>query len=225
MNNKKKKARGVRKPEVRRIDLKNKERNFECELPRGYREVLHVSANKKSTAVWLTLGSLVITAVIFVLLLIPIFKSGVDISDVSPAEFFIFYGVFILAMLAYIILHELTHGLFYKLTTGRKLTFGITPVAAFCGVPDVYVYRSSAMLAVLAPLVIWSIIFAPMLPIVYALSPLYYIGLAFVFALHIGGCIGDGYVTLLLLTRFKSDAILIRDTGPEQFFYSNEKQK
>lgn len=207
------------------IDLKNKERNFESELPRGYREVFRINAKDKGTALWLTLGSLLITAVIFLLLLIPIFKSGVDISDVSSGEFFIFYAVFIVTMLAYIVLHELTHGLFYKLTTARKLTFGITPTVAFCGVPDVYVYRSTALSAVLAPLVIWSLIFAPLLPILFALSPLYYIGLAFIFAMHIGGCIGDGYVAILLFTKYKSGAILVRDTGPEQTFYSNEKVK
>ena len=42
---------------------------------------------------------------------------------------------------------------------------------------------------------------------------------AFIFGLHLGGCSGDLYVTYLFLTKFKNKKVLMRDTGPEQFFY------
>lgn len=203
--------------------MKTEKKNFERELPKGYREVFHINAKDKGTALWLSVGAFLITAVVFVLLLIPVFRSGVDISDVSPAEFFIFYGVFVLSMIGYVVLHELTHGAAYKLLTKEKLTFGITPAAAFCGVPGIYTYRKCALVAILAPLVTWTLILAPVVLILGFTSTLYYIGFSFIFALHIGGCIGDGYLACLLLFKYKQNRILMRDTGPEQFIYSYRK--
>ena len=52
---------------------------------------------------------------------------------------------------------------------------------------------------------------------------LYYIGFSFILALHLGGCIGDGYLAFLLLTRYKDKEILMKDTGPEQFIYVRQK--
>ena len=39
------------------------------------------------------------------------------------------------------------------------------------------------------------------------------------FAIHVGGCIGDLYCTWLLLFKLPKDTI-INDTGPKQTFYS-----
>ena len=196
--------------------------NFERTLPAGYKEVFRISAKKKETAVILSLGSLGITAVVFVLLLIPFFRSGIDISDVAPATFFIFYGVFILSMLLYTVLHELTHGAVYKLLTGEKLTFGITTAVAFCGVPKIYTYRKCALAAILAPLTVFTVILGSIVLFFSLINPLYYIGFSFIFALHLGGCIGDGYLAFLLLTKFKDNDILMKDTGPDQFIYAKK---
>ena len=87
---------------------------------------------------------------------------------IKPKNYFENYDflhsiIFIAAMLLYIVLHELTHGIAYKLTTGRKLTFGFTLSVAYCGVPDIYVYRKAAMTA---PILI------PPLPILKTRFPL-----------------------------------------------------
>ena len=84
-------------------------KNFERELPPGYKQVMHINAKNKGTAFLLSLGSLAITAVVFILLMIPLFKSGIDLSKISPLGFFRFYGTFILYSIIYIVLHELTH--------------------------------------------------------------------------------------------------------------------
>ena len=140
--------------------MKNK--NFERELPRGYKEDFHIDARDKKTAILLSFGSFAITAVVFALLLIHFFNSGVDLSDIHPISFFLFYFIFVVSMLLYVVLHELVHGVVYKVMTGEKLTFGITPAAAFCGVPNIYTYRRCALFALLAPLVIFTVIFVPM---------------------------------------------------------------
>ena len=198
-------------------------KNFERALPAGFKEDFHIDARKKETAIALTVGSLAITAVVFILCLIPLFDSGVDLSDVDPLYFFIFYGIFIISMLGYIVLHELTHGLVYKIMTGEKLTFGITPAAAFCGVPKIYTYKKCALFAIVSPLVLFTLILAPMVWLLSYIDGLYYIGFSFILALHLGGCIGDGYLAFLLLTRYKDKEILMKDTGPEQFIYVRQK--
>ena len=200
-----------------------KSKNFERELPSGYKLALHINAKDKGTAILLTLGSLAITAVVFVLLLIPFFRSGIDLSGIAPGAFFLFYGVFLVSMILYTILHELTHGLVYKVMTGEKLVFGITTAVAFCGVPKIYTYRRCALAALLAPLVVFTILIGGFVLFLSFVNPLYYIGFSFIFALHLGGCIGDGYLGYLLLTRYKDEDILIKDTGPEQFIYEKKK--
>lgn len=197
----------------------NKSKNFEVELPRGYKEAYRINAKKKETAIMLSIISFAITAVVFLILLIPIFKSGIDLSVIAPGAFFLFYGIFIISMLLYVVLHELTHGAVYKVMTGEKLTFGITPAAAFCGVPNIYTYRNCALAAILAPLVVFTVIIGAVVLFLSYTSPLYYIGFSFIFALHLGGCIGDGYLGYLFITRFKNKDTLMKDTGPEQIIY------
>ena len=59
-------------------------------------------------------------------------------------------GVFIVVVVAYVILHELIHGLVYKLLTKQKLKFGLALTVVYCGVPDIYVYRTAALLSLTA---------------------------------------------------------------------------
>ena len=94
---------------------------------------------------------------------------------------------------------------------------------AFCGVPDVYVYRRAAMIAAAMPLAVFSAVFILLLIPLFILSPLYFSAVALLFSLHLGGCAGDGYVLILMTTRYKDSHTLVRDTGPEQFFYVPEK--
>lgn len=200
----------------------NRAKNFERVLPKGYKAVARINAKRKDTAIALSLGSLGITVVTFLIFLIPLFKSGIDLSDVSAGEFFLFYGIFVVSTLAYIILHELTHGVVYKLLTGERLTFGITPAAAFCGVPNIYTYRRCALAAILAPLTVFTFLIGAVVFVLSFINPLYYIGFSFIFALHLGGCIGDGYLGFLLLSKYKSNDVLMKDTGPEQIIYQKK---
>ena len=125
-------------------------------------------------------------------------------------------------MIAYIILHELTHGAVYKALTKEKLRFGITWSAAFCGVPDIYTYRDTALKSLGAPLVLFSVILIPLLIWLYRVDAGWYLVAGVIFSLHISGCIGDLYMTALFLTKFKDPATLMRDTGPEQWIYGKK---
>lgn len=198
-------------------------KNFERELPRGYKEVFHLNAKKKETAIFLSVIAFIVTAVVFILLLIPLFKSKVDLSKISAVTFFVFYFVFIVSTIIYVVLHELTHGAVYKLMTKEKLTFGITPAAAFCGVPNIYVYRRCALAALLAPLIVFTIVLGGIVLFWSFTNALYYIGFSFIFAMHLGGCVGDGYLAYLFLAKYRDNTYLMKDNGPEQFIYENKK--
>ncbi|MCQ2122483.1 MAG: DUF3267 domain-containing protein, partial [Fibrobacter sp.] len=86
--------------------------------------------------------------------------SALIIKPFSAGVSFPVPAVFALAavMLVYIVLHELVHGAVYKLLTGQKLTFGFKASVAYCGVPDIYVYRRTALAALLAPFVVFDIV-------------------------------------------------------------------
>ena len=122
-------------------------------------------------------------------------------------------------MIFYIVMHELLHGIFYKLFTGEKLTFGASWSCFFCGVPKIYIYRRPAMIAAAAPLVFFTILLIPLTAWLYYVNYALYLLSAMILGLHLGGCAGDIYVILLFLFKFRGNKTLVRDTGPEQFFY------
>lgn len=188
-------------------------KNFERELPEGYREVYSIDAADKKTGLILNAAALVIFAAIAVPAFFIIKPTTGFYDNFSIARNFFALVV----MIVYMILHELVHGLAYKLLTKEKLTFGLKLTCAYCGVPNVYVYRRTALIALLAPFVVFSIVFAvPLFLPIGAWDKLY---CAVIFALHVGGCAGDLYDTILYLFKFKSNDTLMRDTGPKQVFY------
>ena len=190
---------------------------FERAIPEGYREVYHIDAANKKTGLLLTLGSLLIAACLIFFFFLSIDSISIDLRNLMKYNL-----VFLVVMLAYVILHELTHGAVYKTLTKEKLRFGITWSAAFCGVPDIYTYRDTALKSLVAPLVLFSVILIPLLIWLYRVDAGWYLVAGVIFSLHISGCIGDLYMTALFLTKFKDPATLMRDTGPEQWIYGKK---
>lgn len=127
------------------------------------------------------------------------------------------YFIFMFLLIFYIVMHELVHGLAYKLLTRHKLTFGLTWSVAYCGVPDIYTYRKTSLIALLSPFVIFNIIF--FIAFLILKSDVSMIYCSVLFGLHLGGCLGDLYDTYLLLFCYKDDLTLIHDDGPKQVIY------
>ena len=202
--------------ESERGEIRVMKKHFETELPAGYREAYTVDAKSNKVEVLFTLGSLLLTAAIFAVAALIIRPQGF-MDHYSISRNLIALG----AMVAYIILHELTHGAAYKLLTRQKLTFGFTLTVAFCGVPEIYVYRTAALISLLAPFVVFDVVFG--LAAALLRDPWDKTYAAFLLALHIGGCIGDLYGTGLYLFRFRDGRTLMRDTGPKQTFYVPEE--
>ena len=202
-------------------------RNFENELPKGYKQALYINAKKAKFGIIFNLIALVVLAIVMTVSIIPLYYSGrftLDIIKVGRLNYLVAMLVFVVALIGYIVLHELVHGIAYKILTREKLTFGISWSCAFCGVPHIYTYRKTAIISVSAPLVLFTLILPPITALLYFVSPLYYLISAFILGIHWGGCSGDIYVLLLLGVKFRKKNVLMRDTGPEQFFYVKEEE-
>lgn len=195
--------------------------NYYTDLPAGYREVFHIDAKSKKVGIAFTVVSLVIT--VASLLVIGLLTDLSSIADaVKEGSILIPYLVLLAGLFLYIVLHELVHGAAYKALTHQKLTFGITLTVAFCGVPDIYTSRKTALIALTAPLVVFSIVFLALMAGFRTSNPIYFAVFSILFSIHLGGCVGDMYMTLLLMTRFKDPRLLMRDTGPAQTIYLPE---
>ncbi|MBQ0125833.1 MAG: hypothetical protein KBS59_05870, partial [Clostridiales bacterium] len=60
--------------------------------------------------------------------------------------------------------------------------------------------------------------------IFYFKNAVLYYAFGILFASHVSGCVGDLYMTYLLLTKYKSKELLVRDTGPEQILYLKQNK-
>lgn len=193
---------------------------YEKELPSNYELIYSIDAKSKKIGIIFTIVSLAILLVVMGICIIPLLinKASIEINRGST-DLLIAYVIFMVALFLYIILHELVHGMVYKVLTKQKLTFGLTWSCAFCGVPNIYCYRKTALYALAAPLTVFSIILIPLTVYLYFVDPVYYLMSSFILGLHLGGCCGDMYMMWLLLARFKSNKTLIKDTGPAQTIY------
>lgn len=203
-----------------------KEQNFEREIPAGYRQALYINAKNAKFGIIFNLIAVLVLVAVMALALLSLTARDISFapSDVDSADRLIAYFVFLILLIAYVILHELVHGIAYKSQTGEKLTFGMSWSCAFCGVPNIYTYRKTALIAVVAPFAVFTLLFIPILIYLYFFNSFYYVLIAFIFGMHLGGCSGDLYVLYLLTARFKDEKTLMRDTGPEQFFYVPEDE-
>lgn len=194
------------------------------DLPENYKEVFHIDAKSKKVGFALTAVSLVITvASLLVIGLLAGFSALFsELTNASKGELLVPYLVLMVCLLSYIVLHELVHGAAYKALTHQKLTFGMTLTVAFCGVPDIYTSRKTALIALTAPLVVFSIVFLTLMACFRTSNPIYFAVFSILFSIHLGGCVGDMYIAFLLMTKFRDPKLLMRDTGPAQTIYLPE---
>ena len=192
-----------------------KEANYYNQLPENYKIVKVIDAKNKKTSIMFILVNLVLTGAALAI--------GLYLMYREYGRFNYDYLAVLLLLasfIAYIVLHELVHGLFYKIFTHQKLTFGFTLTVAFCGVPKLYVSRKTAIVTTLAPFTVFSIIFLLLVFIV----PVESIKLLFVvlFAFHLGGCFGDLFGAIYMIFNHTKEKMLINDTGPTQTFFCKE---
>ena len=195
-----------------------KSRFYEETLPEGYREALVIDAGNGKLMSGLRNATMATNAVLFAAVFLV--YAGPRMEEIAAGFSVLKCVGLVVAYFLYIILHELTHGAVYKLLTGKKLTFGLKPPVAYCGVPGIYAYRITAMSSLFAPLTVFSaVLIAAFLAVGDPFTRLLILAL---FVLHLAGCVGDIYNIGLFLFRFRDAGTLRQDTGPGMIYYTKD---
>lgn len=189
--------------------------NYFKELPSGYTEDFRIDAKDQKTGLILNLLSLLIMIGLFLVCFFTKVKQF--LTEEYSWKYLLYLALLLVGMT---IVHELTHGIFYKIFTGQKLHFGFSWSCAYCGVLDVYVCKIPSLITTLAPFVLHSIWMIVLLCVLQ--NQIWVTIISILFAVHTGGCCGDWYVSLLLLKYPKE--VLVRDTGAEQTFYLKKEK-
>ena len=180
-------------------------------LPEGYREFYTIDLQKNKK---MTLLVNVLAVMIAVLLMVPM-HFFVPISTLFAMEnglgsYVIRFVSLIVLMIAYIVLHELTHGIVMKLLGTKKVKYGFTGLYAFAGSDDYYGKKAYILIA-LAPVVLWGIVLAIINPFV---PTEWFWVVYFLQIMNLSGVAGD-YMVTIKFSGFPKD-ILITDYGLRQ---------
>ncbi len=117
-------------------------------------------------------------------------------------------AIMIVGMIAYIILHELTHGVFLGAFTKMKPKFGFVGWAAYCG-NEGYCDKPRYLVVALAPLVFWGAVFAVLT--VFFHGGMWFWCIWLLQTVNVSGASGDLFVSVKILRCPKG--ILVQDTG------------
>lgn len=197
-------------------NMDKKSRFFEKTLPEGYVESYVVDASNKKLGILFTSITFGVNTLVALLIFFLYTWPRKDLIKVD----FIWLKIIIavLTYLVYVSLHELTHGLVYKLFTRQKVIIGFRPPAAYCGTPDIYTYKVTSLFSLFAPLVVFTAIYLTAFFLVD--DVLIKTLLLYLLTLHLTGCIGDIYGIGLYLFKFREVSILRRDFGAKQIYYT-----
>lgn len=186
-------------------------------LPENYRQIFAVNLQKdKKMMILINVIAIIITVVLAVPMHFHISVATLfDMSD-GLGPYAIRFLVLLALIFAYIVLHELVHGVAMKMCGTEKVKYGFTGVYAFAGSEDYYDKRSYIFIA-LAPVVLWGVVIG----IVNAfVSPAWFWVLYIIQISNLSGAAGDLYVTIKF-SKFPKD-ILVLDNGVSMTVYSKE---
>lgn len=179
-------------------------------LPDGYKEVLNINLRNKKIFVFLNVAS--------VLLILPFVLAYIIYLELNPDSSPVKFEVLSILMyvsiaLIIIFVHELIHGIFFKLGTKEKISYKFHGWAASASVEGIYFYKNHYILTGIAPF----ILITPLLVASIYSFPTHSLGFYILLAMHTSGCIGDFYVIFKLL-KYSPDT-LIHDYGIGMTFY------
>jgi hypothetical protein len=186
-------------------------------LPEGYSEEFGIDLQKNKKLMLLVNG-------IAIAIMLPMAFLGA--LAVPFASFFdsdeIWYmpllkaSVLMLGYIAYIVLHELVHGIFMKHFSGVKPKYGFTLMYAYAG-SEAYFNKKSYIIIALAPVVIWGAV----LGVLCAVLPQSWFWVVYLIQIaNISGAADDIYVTFKFLKLPKD--ILATDTGVAMKVYTKK---
>ena len=127
-------------------------------------------------------------------------------------------GTGCIGLAAYLILHELIHGIFMKVFGGTKLNYGFTGLYAYASC-NAFFDKKSYFIISLAPVVLWGLCLT--IASLFVPSWLFW-GIHLIQAANISSSVGDIYVALVLLRMPKET--LTYDFGTKMFLYAPKEQ-
>lgn len=186
-------------------------------LPNGYK--LHLSVNlqkDKKLSILINLFAILIGVVMIVPMnfVIPI-SMLYDMSQ-GLGLYFVRFGVLLVGIIIYMILHEAVHGIAMKLCGTKMVKYGFTGLYAFAGSTDYY-GKGAYIFIALAPVVLWGIV---LLIINLSVSDSWVWIVYFIQVMNISGAVGDVYVTVRFAKLPKD--ILVQDSGTAMTVYIKE---
>lgn len=187
-------------------------------LPEGYQEIFSVNLQKDTKiAVLVNVLAVVIMLVMAVPMHFHISISSLFDMSQGLGVYAMRFGLLILLIVVYLVLHELVHGITMKILGTKKVKYGFTGLYAFAGSDDYYDKKSYIAIA-LAPIVVWGIVLAA----INAVVPYKWFWVVyFIQIMNVSGAAGDLYVTVKF-SRMPKD-ILVRDSGIGMTVYSAQK--
>ena len=188
-------------------------------LPEGWTKLDKIDLKENKKQFWLMQGISILLAVLMIV-------AGCFI--VHPSAFFgatgieeyIAIAVLVVGAVVYIVLHELTHGVFLSAFTRTKPKFGFVGWAAYCG-NEAYCNKPCYAVVVLSPLVVWGIVFGVLN--VFFHDGVWFWVIWFLQTMNVAGAAGDLFVSFKLL--FYPKEILVQDTGLAMTVYRRMTQE
>lgn len=184
-------------------------------LPDGYRESFRIDLQHNKRLALLINGTalfILLVMALSALYFVPI--STLFSMDQGLGTYTLRFVVLIFGNLAYIVLHELTHGIFMRKFSGQKPNFGFTGLYAYAG-SSAYFSKTPYLIIALAPVVIWGVV----LLVINLLVPTEWFYVVYFIQMgNLSGAAGDLYVTLRFL-RLPKD-ILVQDSGISMTVYA-----
>lgn len=184
-------------------------------LPDGYGQIYEIDLQKNKKKMLLVNGiALLISALMVVPMCFYIPITELFSFEKGILQYFIRFAALFGLSIAYMVLHELVHGITMKLCGTKKVKYGFTGLYAFAGSDDYYDKKSYITIA-LAPIVLWGVVIA----IINCFMPREWFWVVyFLQIMNISGAAGDMYVTFKF-SKMPKD-ILVRDHGVGMKVYS-----
>ncbi len=191
--------------------------NTTDKLPENYSEIYRLDLmNDKKTALIVNGLALLITVPLAVLgqLAVPI--SSLFSFDTGTVSYFAKFASLLIGMIAYIILHELIHGIFMKKYSGVKPSYGFTGLYAYAG-STAFFNKKHYIIIALAPVVFWGLV---LLGLCFIVPKDWFWVVYFIQIMNLSGAAGDIFVTCKFAKLPKD--ILVNDTGTAMTVYSDQ---
>lgn len=187
-------------------------------LPEGYLPILKVDFKRDKKLLWkienkVFWGSIMLAVIMHFVVPITTFVT----LDYGFLNFLGRLAAALAACFAYMLLHELAHGVAMRCMGGKKVSYGFSIPYAYAGSGDFFGRKSYTVVA-LAPV----LLFAVLLTVIMLLVPRQWFWAVWLVQIfNLTGSVGDYYVTWRF-AKLPAD-ILVQDSGVSMTVYSKEK--